>query len=464
MAAQLTVAVVLVAAYLLIPLCLYVFAPTSARSGDLDQRRRRAIVLVLGDIGRSPRMMYHARSLARGGVDVELCGYDEGSQVLAELVDSPRVTIHRLPVIKNTLGWPFVVFAVQKVLWQHYYLVQLLRQLKGADFLLVQNPPSIPTLGVAKLFIIFISRHTKLFIDWHNLGYSILGLKLGKDSLLVRIYQWYEQFFGSKAYCHFTVSVRMGQVLKKKFKMRARRIVPLHDRPASTFSVLTEAERQEVKLAHPYIFGEKPVANEKVVITSTSYTPDENLYTLLDALKEYDVAASSGKLPSLRVIVTGKGPMYTEMQTAIAQLNLSSVSVHQVWLAIEAYPRVLGVADLGVSLHESSSGWDLPMKIVDMFGCGVPVVAIGYPALPELVKENDNGLIVDDSAELAQALTRVFSDKKVYDTIKRGAVRESRLGWDSNWLSKVGPLFGIGEYAPTPEGYVSESSSSSDSE
>jgi beta-1,4-mannosyltransferase len=118
-----------------------------------------------------------------------------------------------------------------------------------------------------------------------------------------------------------------------------------------------------------------------LLVSSTSWTADEDFSVLVQALDSYEKEAikPDSRLPRLVVLISGKGPLRSSFESIIASRESGGtwkhVLVRCIWLKIQDYPTFLGSADLGVSLHQSSSGLDLPMKVVDMFGCGVPVLA-----------------------------------------------------------------------------------------
>jgi beta-1,4-mannosyltransferase len=60
----------------------------------------RAAVVVAGDLGRSPRMQYHAHALAASGVDVSVIGY-QGATLPKFLTDNPRISVHRFYELRS---------------------------------------------------------------------------------------------------------------------------------------------------------------------------------------------------------------------------------------------------------------------------------------------------------------------------------------------------------------------------
>jgi beta-1,4-mannosyltransferase len=110
---------------------------------------------------------------------------------------------------------------------------------------------------------------------------------------------------------------------------------------------------------------------------------------------------------------------------------------------------ISGSADLGVSLHTSTSGVDLPMKVVDMFGCALPVCAYKYPTLSELVVAKSNGLVFENAGELKSQFAQLFKnfplDKPETQAQLEGMRHVLRNSfqltrWSENWNEMLLPL------------------------
>ncbi|KAJ2846470.1 hypothetical protein IWW36_004340 [Coemansia brasiliensis] len=236
---------------------------------------KRIAILLLGDIGRSPRMQYHALSLAQAGHYVDFIGYAD-TQPMEAVLNHDRITLWHIAIPHQLSAASRAMFLVLGPLWQR----------------LLQDPQLKP----------------------------LRSMSAGNEALL-------------------TERAGDGTIILRQ------------TRPM-------------------------------LIVSSTSWTADEDFSILLGALKKYDElkseGASDGSLPPLAVLITGKGPLRKYYEQEISRLQLQNVGIATAWLSAEDYPLLLGSADLGISLHTSSSGLDLPMKVVDMLGCGTPVCAYRF--------------------------------------------------------------------------------------
>jgi len=291
-----------------------------------------------------------------------------------------------------------------------------------------------------------------LIIDWHNYGWTILAGTRGARHPFVTISKYYEAFLGRWApTASFTVTDAMARQLHNKPYDINSPIFTLHDRPASIFQPINNSNARRAFLGQlPETKGlvEQILTGEMcLLVSSTSWTPDEDFNLLLEALCRY---SSKSDLPPILAIITGKGPQKQMYLDRIIDLTgngkLNDVMIRTSWLSAEDYALLLACADLGVCLHKSSSGVDLPMKVVDMFGAGLPVAGYSnYESWPELVTEGINGMGFVTSEDLAQILEELFGDPegRILGQLKRGAVKEGRRRWDEEWDTVAGRLLGL---------------------
>jgi beta-1,4-mannosyltransferase len=80
------------------------------------------------------------------------------------------------------------------------------------NYIVVQNPPCLPLLLVAVLIQLVTWGRTKLIIDWHNYGFSILRVNQANRAI-VWIAKVYEVYVGKFAWKHLTVSEAMKRDL-----------------------------------------------------------------------------------------------------------------------------------------------------------------------------------------------------------------------------------------------------------
>jgi beta-1,4-mannosyltransferase len=234
------------------------------------------------------------------------------------------------------------------------------------------------------------------------------------------------------------VSKGLAEWLAREYQVTA---TVVYDRPGAAFTRSSDAAAAELwdRIAKETQLGG---ARPPIVVCPTSWTPDEDFDLMLEALeraerqmkKDDEPKGSSlpgSSLPALVVFLTGRGALRESFEARAARRNFKAIAVKTLWLEPADYPTLIGMADLGLCLHQSSSGLDLPMKLADLRGCGVPVAVFDYaPVLGEVMTAGRHGVTFHDPGDLSNVLIAVA---------RRSIAADSPLGRARTWLAQNAP-------------------------
>lgn len=158
-------------------------------------------------------------------------------------------------------------------------------------------------------------------------------------------------------------------------------------------------------------------------------------YDVSSALKAF--ALVQKEIPCIRLVIAGDGSQAVRLRGLAAGLGLRNVDFLGAVDPLQM-PAVYEAADIFVN---SSVVDCMPLSILEAFACGLPVVTTCAGGIPYIVRNGENGLLVEpgNHLELAQAVLAVLRDADLAGGLVEQARRDcNQYTWEAvrpNWLA-----------------------------
>jgi len=186
-----------------------------------------------------------------------------------------------------------------------------------------------------------------------------------------------------------------------------------------------------------------PKGHEKIydVISLGYLSPEKKLVSFLRI-----VNCLRKRIPTVKAGIAGKGPEREKLEKTIQELSL------------ETNVELLGYVDSASDYYNSgkvfvltSSTEGLPRTVIEAMACGIPCVVSKVGDIEDLVKNGENGFVVDDYSnieEFVEKIVLLLSDKKQYNRFSQSAAlfareRYSRRAATDAWKKILREICGV---------------------
>ncbi len=155
----------------------------------------------------------------------------------------------------------------------------------------------------------------------------------------------------------------------------------------------------------------KPSKAEPTVITVCRLVPWKGIAGLLAAME---------KLPQLRLIIVGDGPLRKDLET---QCHEQGISKRVTWTGnLSRHDTLAQISNANIFVLNSTYE-GLPHVVLEAMACHVPVIATHVGGTPEIVKHDETGLLVPphETLPLIHAIQRIHEEVGLADRLIFGA-------------------------------------------
>lgn len=154
--------------------------------------------------------------------------------------------------------------------------------------------------------------------------------------------------------------------------------------------------------------------NEKLLLSVSRLTASKNVDKIIDAFHEV-----SKVMPDTRLVIVGDGGARKKLETQASRLGISDRISFVGTICQKDVHKYQNVADIFISMNEISS---LSNAVYEAMSCGKCIIALDRGDTRKLIKDGENGIVIESYEELKDAIMRLLSDTDMI----------SRLGMEAN--------------------------------
>ncbi|HRG53573.1 MAG TPA: glycosyltransferase [Bacteroidia bacterium] len=136
---------------------------------------------------------------------------------------------------------------------------------------------------------------------------------------------------------------------------------------------------------------------------------------------------------SIKLLLVGSGTLMEECRNLVRELNLDDKVIFAGKVPPDKVVNYHNMIDIYCNISNRES---FGVSVVEAMACGKPVVVTNVGGLPEIVKHNETGLIIEkeDPIATAEAIQQLMDDKHLVDHLVKNAMQHvhEHYSWDNN--------------------------------